>query len=214
LGSELGRAAFALEERLGDAAVRLDGSSTRPGQSDILRLVALSLCRPQDGEILLMGREDGGYLAAGPIRLLDVYRAVPGIRQWARLHLLPAELREVLAENAVHLDSPGFLGIEGASYRMARSADGAVAIEELVLEDGRRPHGRGRLPVLCPAALLNPAQAGRDVLRRLAAGPRVQLERVDIDTREQVADYVRRHTPLHVRASRGVLVTTERRAGE
>lgn len=214
LGADLGRLAFELEQRIGDAATTLAGTSSRPGQSAILRLVALSLSNPSDGEILLMGKEDGGYLAAGPIRLLDVYRAAPGVRHWARLQLLPTELREVLAENAAHLRTPEFLGIEGASYRLSQPPDGEVAIDELVLEDGRLPHGRGRLNVLCPARLLNPAEPGRDTLRRVAARPRVRMELVGIDTRERVADYIRRNTPLHVRASRGVQVITERRAGE
>lgn len=214
LGGSLGRTVFALEERIGDAEVRVDGSSRWPGQSALLRLIALSLFRPGEGEIVLLGKAGGGHLASGPIRLKDVYRAVPDIRRWVRLQLLPSELRAVLAENARQLGGPRFLGIEGAEYRLSWEEEDVPVVDDLILEDGRRPHGRSRLPVWCPASLMDAGLPERDQLRRLVADPLVRRAGVEIDTRQRVADYVRRQSPLRLRASRGVRMEDERLSGE
>ncbi len=211
LGTRLGRIEHQLETVVGHTRGRIEGSSDWPGQSGVQELVSLSVTHGLDTEVdvVLLGKEGGGYLAEGKISRKDIVRAIPDIRNWARVSVLPSELREILSENGAQVGTPNFMGCQGLRYTAEVRPEGGVAIRDLVLEGDRKPHGRGRLHVLFNADLLEPSRPGRERLRRIASEPRVRLEVLPIDTRQAVADYVGRESELRIRPQRGMAMILE-----
>ena len=202
LGAALGRARHQLEQVVGYTDRDIGGTSRWPGQSGIQALVCQSVQERMSVEIVLWGAAGQGSLARGPILYRDICRAVPEDYRLAVVHLTAAQLREVLEANAVRFGEAGFLGIHGAHYRFDRGGEGGEQITELRLADGEKPHGRRRLVVACSAGMLQPGE-GNPAMIRLAAHPEARLTVHEIDTREYVIDYIRRHSPLDVKAVRG-----------
>ena len=203
LGNTLGKVREQLEAVVGHAERRVAGTSPWPGQSGMQELICRGVRDRISCDIVLLGTENQGTLAEGHVLYRDVVRAVPEIPHFAVLTLTPGQLREVLEENAAAgVGDPQFLGVHGATYRYDPARDPGTRVTELHLADGSKPHGRRRLRIACSATLIDPRR-GRPALLRLAAEAESRLAVCEIDTREAVIDYLRRHSPVNVKPSRG-----------
>jgi hypothetical protein len=212
IGPELGRIEHELFSVVGYSNRQLGGTSSFQGQSGIQTLISAAIRERFPCDITLVEKGSGGYLGKGAILSRDVFRAIPDLRILGAASLTPAELRSVLEENAGRLGSPSMLGIDGAHYSLVLQSGENPSVQDLTV-DGRKPHGRARIRVLFPASLLEP-ERGFESLRALREKPEVRSEILDVDTRKLVAEYVKKHSPLDVKATSGVDIVERESAGD
>ena len=208
-GADLGRIRRELAAIVGHADRDIGGSSSWPGQSPMQELLSRAIRRETQADVVLLRKSYRGMLSVGEIQYSDVLRAVPNIDRLAHFRIPAADLRRVLTENADRIASPEFLGAHGIRYTYLADAVDANTIRDLVLEDGRKPHGRRRLHIVCDASVLSPSRSGRDELRRIAYEPTSRLMLTDIDTYKTVIDYIRAHDPIDIRAVRCMTIHSD-----
>jgi len=199
LGEDLTRAEAYLEETIGMASAPLRAEMGGSRGSAIQELIARAIVEKTGAELVLHGVFNERGLEDGEIRMADIWDIVPYENKIGLLSLTAAELREVLAENLGLADTTHFLGIYGMSYGVDPAKDGPESIQDLLLTDGTRPHGKRRFRVAANSYVLSSGGGRFKTLRRLAFLPETRLEMTDIDTRTAVIDYVRDHSPLAIR---------------
>lgn len=207
LGAKLGRIERQLTDVIGYSELRIDGGSRHPGQSSLQELMSRSLVEGLGVDIVLMGKEKGGYLAKGAIQYGDILRAVPSIERWASLALTPRELRAVLAENLTDWSTSKFLGIHGATYT-ARLESQKMFVEELRLVEGGPPHGRRRLHVLFKADIVD-APGRHEAFSSFRDRGECRWETHTVDIYQLVIDYIKKYQPLRVQPQRGLRLIEE-----
>jgi 2',3'-cyclic-nucleotide 2'-phosphodiesterase (5'-nucleotidase family) len=128
--------------------------------------------------------------------MADVWSIVPyentvGVAEFTRDQLI-----EILEENAAAYDSPRFRGLWGLTMKIMRSAPPGKRIVFLGDREGRTlpPDARVRLA----ANSYDLASGGQrwPKLRELADSPEAKLVEYDFQTREALAEYLRKHSPL------------------
>lgn len=203
LGRELASVAWELDRILCSNLRALDGTSDWPGQSGVQRLVSEAIAAGTDAEIVLLEKQAAAGLAAGPVRVRDVFRMLPEARGLVTLEVTAAELREVLEENAALLAEENFLGIHGVTYVFDPSAPVGERIQNLRLADGERPHGRKRFRLAVHDHLLG-TESGRDRLRAVAAHPECRIRREARSARRLLLDYLGKADSLDLRPLPGL----------
>lgn len=209
LGRELAEVARESDRVIGTNERALAGASRWPGQSGAQRLICEAIAKGVGAEVVLLEKQARAALAAGPVRVRDVFRLLPKASRLVTLELTPAELRSLLEENSALLGTPGFLGIHGMTYQYTASAETGSRINDLRFDDGSRPHGRRRLRVALHTHMLEQQGEARNVLRHLAALPETRWTDHDLDSRRLLLDYIEKHGPIEVNARAGLIVSDE-----
>jgi len=130
-------------------------------------------------------------LAPGPVTIGDIWRVVPYENTIGVAQLTPAELREILEENAKTYSGMYFRGIWGLKWTLAPKAD--VQVVALTREDGSPLDEKQRVAVAFNSHELASGGLRWNKLRALADRPEAKLVEYDFQTRQAVIDFVRRH---------------------
>ncbi len=195
-----------LRQELGRSAGELSAQSRFPGQSPVQTLIARAILEAVGAEAVFHGTLTAAALGAGRITMGDVWRIVPYENTIGVARLTPDELREILEENSRYLNSEQFRGVYGLTYELVREPDAGsktCRVRNIRLADGRAlPEGE-RLRVAFNSHDLASAGARFSRLREIAERPSSRLEETEVDTREAVIAYLRKHQPLDERAVEG-----------
>ncbi len=196
LGDDLGRAEAYLSRRIGAAAARIPWEPDAYGRSPVQALLARAIAAASGADMVLHGILDEEGLEAGALHMADLWRIVPYENRIALLHVTPAELLEILAENAAAKGAMSFMGLHGGRYGFTADADGGRKPGGLTLADGTTPHPRRRIALAVNSYVVASGGGRYKRLREIAERPESRLRLLDLDTRGVVLDYVQKHSPL------------------
>ncbi len=196
LAADLRRAESYLAQRIGVAVSPIRCQGDEYGRSPIQQLIARAIAEASGADLVMHGILSEQDLHAGDIRMADVWRIVPYENRVAVLQVTPAELLEMLNENAQYRRTTSFMGLYGANYQWTTGRDGRLHADRLMLADGSIPHPKTRLNVAVNSYVV--ASGGRRYLRlrEIAERPTSRLRILDIDTRSAVVEFIRKHSPL------------------
>ena len=158
----------------------------------VFGLIASALAEASGAQIVVHGLLDPVQeLAAGPIRMGDLWRIVPYENTLGVLEVSGAQLREILEEQARWISSPRFNPAWGIESVFEATEEGP-RIRDLRLADGTPVVDEGRYRVATHSYAL--AGAGRRFprLRELGLDPSVPVREGDATTRDLLAESIRR----------------------
>lgn len=205
LQEDIDRARAAAAEQIGSTTDALQATSGVPGQSAIQELICRAIAEAANVEIVLHGTLSDEEWRAGPIYEADLWRIVPYDNTLGVVQITAADVREILEENADLIGRSQFLGVYGIHYDLHADAPSGDRIQNLRFADGSAIHPRRRLAVAMNSYVL--ASGGRrfPLVRRLADDPVTRLEMMPVDTRTAVRNYLRRHSPLEIKANEAAM---------
>jgi len=197
--SELDESEAALAQPIGELAETLHARS-RPGEpSDLERLVGTAIMEalrerdvPVDGAMHGVFDEKSDFVA-GPKTVNDIWNVFPYENYVVTAELLPDEIKMIMEEvYAVH-ERRNLLGFgirtEGRGYERR--------ITSMTFEDGR-PLGRGKKYVIAFNAFDSRSAGHRFMkLRTLLETPSANCTLHQVQTRDALIDYFRRHRIVH-----------------
>jgi len=192
---DLDHASEYLEEQVGKTRDILTAAPDAVGRSPIQNLIARAIAEATDADIVLHGALAEDDLAAGEIRMKDVWRIVPYENRIGVLMLTSSELTDILNENMRNRGGIQFMGAYGLEFDTERR-DGNTVVSRLRLPDGSPLHPRKRFRVALNSYVLASGGTRFPTVRRIADGPEARLELTTLDTRTVVTDYIRKHSPL------------------
>ena len=196
LQPDLDRAARVLDEEVGSTTTEISSSTKLPAESPAQQLIARAIAEKSGADVVLHGVLSSASIAVGPIRQRDLWRLVPYENRIGIAELTASELKEILEENTEQIGSTHFLGVYGLAYDLYPKAPLGSRVRNLRLPDGTFIHPKKRLRVASNSYALASGGGRFPALRRFADAPVARLEMTDIDTRNAVTDYVRKHSPL------------------
>jgi 2',3'-cyclic-nucleotide 2'-phosphodiesterase (5'-nucleotidase family) len=130
-------------------------------------------------------------LAKGPVTVADIWKVVPYENTIGVARLTPAELREILEENAGAHGSTMFRGIWGLHWTFDSDAEAGQRVVSLTGADGEPlPEGK-RLAVAFNSYDLAGGGDRWKKVRQIVDRPESKLVEYDFQTREAVIEYVR-----------------------
>lgn len=203
LRADLDRTRAVLDEKVGEAAAAIEATGGPKAPSPLHNLLCAAIAEAVEargGKVdavlhgLLADNKTG--LPVGTLHMADVWSVVPyentvGVAEFTRDQLI-----EILEENAAAYDSPRFRGLWGLTMKIMRSAPPGKRVVFLGDREGRTlpPDARVRLA----ANSYDLASGGQrwPRLRALADSPGAKLIEYDFQTREALAEYLRKHSPL------------------
>lgn len=181
---------------VGTAAVKLKAVSEVPGQSGLQQLFCRAIAGASKAEIVLHGVHSTDPLAAGEIRMDDIWRIMPYENRVGIARLTCGEIEAILEENADQLGGTHFMGVYGLTYDLDPRGKEGSRVSNIRLADGTVPHARQRLDVAMNSFVLASGGGRFPVLRGIVERPTSRLILTDIDIRQALVEYVRRHSPL------------------
>ncbi len=131
-------------------------------------------------------------LKKGAITVGDVWKVVPYENTVGVVQLTPAELREVLDEDAETYNNPAFRGIWGLKWTFDTDARPGQRTTSLVHADGSSLDETQRLAVAFNSYDLAGGGQRWKRLRELVDRPEAKLVEYDFQTREAVINYIRK----------------------
>jgi 5'-nucleotidase/UDP-sugar diphosphatase len=131
-------------------------------------------------------------LKTGPVTVGDVWKVVPYENTIGVVQLTPAELREVLDENADTYNNSAFRGIWGLKWTFDPEARRGERTISLLHADGSPLDENRKLAVAFNSYDLAGGGKRWNRLRELADRPESQLVEYDFQTRQAVIDYIRK----------------------
>ena len=131
-------------------------------------------------------------LKKGPITVGDVWKVVPYENTVGIVQLTPAELREVLDEDADAYSNPAFRGIWGLKWTFDPEAKKGERTTSLIHVDGSSLIETQRLAVAFNSYDLAGGGQRWKRLRELVDRPESNLVEYDFQTREAVINYIRK----------------------
>jgi len=210
--SDLDRAAARLSKTYGRTERDLEASAAAPGQSPAQQLLACAIADATGADIVFHGILAEDSIPAGPITGKDLWRLAPYDNRIGLLSLTGAELKDVLEENADYLGTVKFQGILGLTYDLDPAAPPGRRVMNLKRPDGSKLHGRKRYRVAANSYVLASGGRRHPYFRSLLRKPNARFELTNMDTREAVARYLRKHKVLELAPGREIRLLTSPRA--
>jgi 5'-nucleotidase / UDP-sugar diphosphatase len=197
--SELDKSEAALAQPIGELAETLHARS-RPGEpSDLERLVGTAIMEalrehdvPVDGAMHGVFDEESDFVA-GPKTINDVWNVLPYENYVVTADLLPDEIKMIMEEVYASHERRNLLGLK---VRTERRGD-ERHITSMTFEDGR-PLDRGKKYVIAFNAFDSRSAGHRFMkLRTLLEAPSANCTLHQVQTRDALIDYFRRHRIVH-----------------
>jgi 2',3'-cyclic-nucleotide 2'-phosphodiesterase/3'-nucleotidase len=205
--SELDESEAALAQPIGELAETLHAHS-RPGEpSDLERLVGTAITEalrerdvPVDGAMHGVFDERSNFIA-GPKTINDIWNVLPYENYVVTAELLPDEIKMIMEEVYASHERRNLLGFEVRTERRGYER----RITSMTFEDGR-PLDRGKKYVIAFNAFDSRSAGHRFMkLRTLLETPSANCTLHQVQTRDALIDYFRRHRIVHKIAAAGKL---------
>src|SRR5437773_1684710 len=205
--SELDESEAALAQPIGELAETLHAHS-RPGEpSDLERLVGTAIMEvlrerdvPVDGAMHGVFDERSNFIA-GPKTINDIWNVLPYENYVVTAELLPYEIKVIMEEVYATHERRNLLGFEVRTERRGYER----RITSMTFEDGR-PLDRGKKYVIAFNAFDSRSAGHRFMkLRTLLETASANCTLHQVQTRDALIDYFRRHRIVHKIAAAGKL---------
>jgi 2',3'-cyclic-nucleotide 2'-phosphodiesterase (5'-nucleotidase family) len=132
-------------------------------------------------------------LPKGPITIGDVWKIIPYENTIGVAQLTQRELREILDENAAAFEKREFRGIWGLKWEFDPDAGEGERVVSLQRADGEPLKEEDRLAVAFNSYDLASGGLRWKKLREIVDRPEAKLVEYDLQTRQAVIDYIRKH---------------------
>src|SRR6266700_375909 len=205
--SQLAESDAALSQMIGELAETLHARG-RPGEpSDIERLIGAAIMEallersvPVDG-VMHGVFDEKANLVAGPKTVNDIWNLIPFENYIVTSQLVPEEIKTIMEEVYASHERRSFLGFEVKTE--GRGYDRRIT--SMTLDDGR-PLDRGKRYVIA-FNTFDSRSAGHHFmkLRTLLETPAVNCTLHQVQTRDALIDYFRRHKVVHKIAAKSHL---------
>ncbi len=205
--SQLAESDAALSQMIGELAETLHARSRPGAPSDIERLIGaasmealLERSVPVDG-VMHGVFDEKANLVAGPKTVNDIWNLIPFENYIVTSQLLPEEIKTIMEEVYASHERRSFLGFEVKTG--GRGYDRRIT--SMTLDDGR-PLDRGKRYVIA-FNTFDSRSAGHHFmkLRTLLEAPAVNCTLHQVQTRDALIDYFRRHKVVHKIAAKNHL---------
>lgn len=207
----LAAAEMYLKQTVGTAAVEHAATSRWPGQSAVQTLLARSIAEAVGADVVFHGVLSEATLRAGRISMRDVWRIVPFENRIGVARLTLEELRRILEENSKFIKSSNFRGVYGVEYDLDPKAPSDRRVSNVRLTGARRLKDDERVKVAFNSYDLASAGDRFPVLRAVIEEPQAGLDETNVDTRDAVIEYIRKHSPVNEPAVAGAHIVPERK---
>ncbi len=195
-GAELDRAEKTLATVIGEATDDFDTRGQPKRETPVHNLIGEAIAeslreRGAKVDAVVHGLFGANGLRKGPITVADVWKIVPYENTVGVLQLTPAQLKDVLEENAASYERRDFRGIWG--LRVTLDPTGAVSnrVARITRADGSPLKDDERLAVAFNSYELASGGLRWKKLRELADSSDTNLAEFDIQTRQAVMDFIR-----------------------
>lgn len=138
--------------------------------------------------------DDRAMIEEGPIRVADAWRIIPFENTVGVIEITPAELKEILEENAFSRDR--FRGIWGLKMKLKMTAPVGERVVSLTEKDGKPLDASKRYKVAFNSYELASGGTRFAKLREIAERPTSHLVEYDFQTREAVVRYIEKHRQI------------------
>jgi 5'-nucleotidase / UDP-sugar diphosphatase len=132
-------------------------------------------------------------LRQGPVTMRDIWKIVPYENTIGVVQLTPAELRDVLNENLDAYNNSSFRGIWGLKWTFDPDGKKGERTISLLREDGTTLATTQRLAVAFNSYDLASGGLRWKRLRDLVDRPEAKLAEYDVQVREALINYIRKH---------------------
>ena len=192
VADDLARADAWLDTVLGTTATDVSYSLAVPGLCPVQQLLCRAIAERTGADVVLHGVLSAQSMAAGEIRVADVWKIVPYENTVGCLRLNLAEIHAIMEEAAAYVGEDRYFGAWGLQYKLHPNAPLGRRIRNLRGADGRPIHYKTRLKVALNSYHLAGGGGRFPTLVKAAATPNCRLEMMDVATRAMVMDYIRR----------------------
>ncbi len=198
LGGEIDRAQKVLSTVVGEATdeFSLRGAPRRETPVHNLLFEAIADALRERGvavDAIMHGILDRrATLGRGAVTMGDLWRIVPYENTIGVAQLTPAELREILEEDAAAYDNNAFRGVWGLRWTLNPNAAKGKRTVALLHADGTALNEEKRLAVAFNSYDLASGGLRWKKLREIVERPESKLVEYDFQTRQAVIDYIRK----------------------
>ena len=200
VGHWLQKARAAGRESVGTLAEPLSASG-RPGETcQTSELICRAIAEATSAEAVVHGRLSKADLSAGEVTRAHLFSVVPYENSLAVAHLLPGEIREIIAEQFTQRKSYAYCGVWGLEVLTA-SPDRTIV--RLLDANGQELPGR-RVPVAFNSYTVAGGGGRFPRLREILRRPEARLQDTGINSRDALAAYITRHQPVRLTVRRWV----------
>lgn len=202
---DLDRTERLLSTKIGETHELLESRTASRGpkrETPIFNLICASIAEEiesQGGKVdaVLHGiLNEGAVLQPGPITMRDVFEIIPYENTIGVAQLKRHELLEVLEENATAYYTGRFRGLWGMTMKLKPSAPEGKRIVFLGDENGKSLESDQDLFVAFNSYDLASGGTRWKKLREIVDRPQSKLKEYDFQTRDALANYIRKHSPL------------------
>jgi 2',3'-cyclic-nucleotide 2'-phosphodiesterase/3'-nucleotidase len=204
LQTDLDRTDALLKEKIGETALLLCAGDKPKDESPVFNLVCEAIAEAvtaKGGKVdaVIHGiLREGIWIKPGPITMQDVFRIIPYENTIGVLTLNRDQLLEILEEDAGAWSGRQFRGAWGLTVKLKPSAPAGQRILFVGDREGRSLDPKARLRVAFNSFDLTGGGMRWQKLRALTERSDTELREYDFETRDAVADYIRKHSPLKI----------------
>jgi 2',3'-cyclic-nucleotide 2'-phosphodiesterase (5'-nucleotidase family) len=205
LKPDLTRAEKYLNTIVGEAAEIFDSRSVPTGlkrETPVFNLICASIAdaiRSENGKVdaVIHGTlNERAALKPGSITMRNLFELVPYENTIGVAHLSHSQLLEILEENASAYKTGRFRGLWGMTMKLRISAPEGKRVVFLGNAEGKSMDPKEKVFVAFNSFDLASGGARWKRLREIADDPTSELKEYHFQTRDVVASYIRKHSPL------------------
>ena len=209
VADDLAKADGWLDTVLGTTSNDLTYSPAGTGLSPVQQLLCAAIAEKTGAEVVLHGILSDQSIAAGDIRVADIWRIVPYENTVGTLWLTLAEIRAIMEAAADYLGTDRYFGAWGLQYEVHPNASAGQRIRNLRWADGRPVNGKRRIKVALNSYHLAGGGGRFPALVKAAATPNCRLDMMKVTTRDMVIDYIRARRALDIPAGTNAVIVRE-----
>ena len=172
-----------------------------PGETCLTsELICHAIAEATGAKVVVHGRLSRAGLPAGDVTRALLFSVVPYENSLAVAHLLPSEIREIIAEQFTQRDSYAYCGVWGLEV-LTRSPDRAIV---RILDANGQDLPERRIPVALNSYTVAGGGGRFPRLREILRRPEARLRDTGINSRDALARYINRHQPVRLTMRRWV----------
>jgi len=204
LKPDLDKAEKFLNGKVGETLVQLDSLTGPKKETPIFNLICAAIAEAVESrgghvDAVVHGLlNERVALKPGPLTMRDVFEIVPYENTIGVATLTRTQLLEVLEENATAYYSGRFRGLWGLTMKLKPSAPDGKKVLFMGDRQGKSIASQARFRVAFNSFELASGGTRWARLRELADHPESELHEYDFQTRDAVAEYIRKHSPLKI----------------
>jgi 2',3'-cyclic-nucleotide 2'-phosphodiesterase / 3'-nucleotidase len=202
---EISQAEDYLNTIVGIAKSPIPAESKFPGQSKVQTLIAQSIMEVTDADAVFHGTLSACNLDKGNITNREVWNIIPYENRIGIVTLTVRQLDQILEENTKFWNSYQFRGVAGITYDIQPESSEGSRVTNIRDGQGNRLAADKILTVALNSYDMASAGGRFPQLKNIVDSEDTFVRQTNIDTREAVMSYIRKHSPLDIKVIPGAV---------